>query len=91
VERHRCRRRTAVGGLAGSVVRDLGTAQRELVDDLAGPFGAYQGLESESERVGRREEMALLTELARSCFEAWQVDPSGPSLWRRGRTTSLRP
>jgi hypothetical protein len=91
VERHRCRLRTAVGGLAGSVARDPGTAQRELVDDLAGPSGACQGLESESEPVDCREEMALLTELARSCFEAWQVDPSGPSLWRRERTTSLRP
>lgn len=89
MERRCWRWRTAVGGLAGSVARDLGMVQRELVGNLAGTFGACQG--RESELVGCREEMALLTELARSYFEAWQVDPSGPSLWRRGRTTSLRP
>lgn len=63
--------------------------QRALVPDLAGPFGACQGRESETAHP--QEETALSIELARSYFEAWQVDPSGPSLWRRGRTTSLRP
>lgn len=63
--------------------------QRALLGDLAGLSGACQGRESEP--AHSREEMALLLELAMSGFEAWQVDPRDPSLWRRGRTTSLRP
>jgi hypothetical protein len=63
--------------------------QRALVPDWAGPFGACQGRESET--AHSQEEKALSIELARSYFEAWLVDPSGLSLWRRERTTSLRP
>ena len=42
--------------------------QRALVPDLAGPFGACQGLESET--AHSQEETALSIELARSYFEA---------------------
>jgi len=59
------------------------------VGGLAGLSGACQGRESEP--AHSREEMALWLKLAMSCFEAWQVDPSGPSLWKRAKTTSLRP
>jgi len=70
-------------------VRDLGTVQRALVGDLAGPSGACRG--RVSERAHSQEETALWIELAMSCFEAWQADLSDLSLWRRGRITSLRP